>query len=63
MDTTKLPDGDHLRVDDVAAYLQIHPATVRDWMRSEKLQGKKVGKRWYIVRASLVELLGWTPDA
>jgi excisionase family DNA binding protein len=37
-----------LSVEEAAATLKIAPKTLRDWLRTGKLPGVKMGKRWLI---------------
>jgi excisionase family DNA binding protein len=62
MESTELSDRPHLKVDEAAQYLRIHPATVRRLMRDGQLQGVKLGKRWFIARNSLVALVEGTKE-
>ncbi|MDP6676415.1 MAG: helix-turn-helix domain-containing protein [Pirellulales bacterium] len=40
-------------VDDLAEKLDAHINTVREWIHSGKIQGKKLGKRWYVTEEAL----------
>lgn len=42
-----------LTVKDVARELHVHEETVKDWLRSGKLPGFKVGRDWRVRRESL----------
>jgi excisionase family DNA binding protein len=46
-----------LGVDEVAAYLDIHPMTVYRWCRAGRLPALKVGKAWRVPRPALEEFL------
>lgn len=37
-----------LTVEEAAAKLKLAPKTLRDWLRTGKLPGVKLGKRWLI---------------
>jgi hypothetical protein len=40
-------------VDELSAKFGLHPVTLRRLFRKGKLQGRKVGKRWYLTEESL----------
>ncbi len=44
-----------LTLDEVAEILKVHPETVRDWLRSGKIQGFKPGggKEWRVLEEDL----------
>lgn len=44
---------DTMTIDEVAAYLRLHPLTVRRLAREGILPAYKVGRRWQIGRADL----------
>lgn len=46
-----------LTVADVATFLQVPENTVRLWLREKKIPGRRIGKRWLIVEADLVDSL------
>ena len=47
-----------LTVEQVSNELSIHPVTVREWLRSGRLAGKKAGRRkWRVQRRDLQEFL------
>ena len=39
--------------DEAAELLQIHPHTIRKWLRDGKIQGKKFGRVWRIPESEL----------
>lgn len=39
-----------MEVIDYARLENVHPATVKKWIRSGKLQGERIGRKWYVVR-------------
>ncbi|OYY90780.1 MAG: hypothetical protein B7Y45_06230 [Sphingomonas sp. 28-66-16] len=43
-----------LSVDDAAAFLKVHPNTVRSWVRDGRIPGAKIGRGWRFVEADLV---------
>lgn len=43
----------YLTVEQVASQLQMHPDTIRDFLRREVLPGKKVGRIWRVSQAAL----------
>lgn len=51
------PALDLLAVDDVAALCRVAPAAVRGWIRTGRLIGKKVGRRYLVERAALQRFL------
>lgn len=48
---------DFLTVDEAAAILKVAPNTIRDWLKSGKLKGGKIGRLWRIKRADIDELV------
>lgn len=46
-----------LTPEEAAGLLSISPKTLRDWLRSGKLEGFKVGKQWRVPSTGLSELL------
>jgi excisionase family DNA binding protein len=46
-----------LSVDDIAKELNIHPDTVRGWIRDRKLRATKLGRDYRIKRADLDKFL------
>ena len=48
-----------LTVEEVAERLQVHPETVRRWLRDGKLQGTRLGRRagWRITEAEYQRFL------
>jgi excisionase family DNA binding protein len=42
-----------LDVEEVAAYLKIHPEVVRRWLREKRLPGIKIGKEWRVAKEDL----------
>jgi excisionase family DNA binding protein len=42
-----------MTVEDAAAYLQMHPETVREKLRSQELPGRKVGRAWRLLKTEL----------
>jgi excisionase family DNA binding protein len=61
MPETPLVDRDPhewLSVEQVSNELSIHPVTVREWLRTGRLAGKKAGPRkWRVQRKDLQEFL------
>ena len=51
-----------LIVEEVAEYLQIHPATVLKWIKAEKLKAYKVGREWRIKRDELESFMYTKPS-
>jgi excisionase family DNA binding protein len=49
-----MPD-EILTVEEAATILKISAFTVRKYLREQKLEGKKVGKEWRILRSSLMK--------
>ncbi|MBN2354422.1 MAG: helix-turn-helix domain-containing protein [Spirochaetales bacterium] len=50
-------------VDEAAEILNLHPRTVRIYIREGKLMGRKIGKEWRIPRTALNAFLGEGTDA
>lgn len=48
---------DILTVKEVAELFGVHPETVRNWLRSGRLEGRRVGWKWFIVREDVDRLL------
>ncbi len=48
---------DFLTVDEAAAILKVAPNTIRDWLKSGKLKGGKIGRLWRIREADIDELV------
>ena len=44
---------DVMKVEQVAAYLQMHPNAIRAMLRARKLPGRKVGVEWRVLRSEL----------
>ena len=51
MTTRHWPDV--MTVEDAAAYLQMHPETVREKLRTQELPGRKIGRTWRLLKADL----------
>jgi len=45
-------------VDEAAAYLQVSPYTVRKWLRTGRIPGRKIGRMYRLLEADIVALLG-----
>lgn len=43
----------YLTVEQAAQVLQVHPDTVRGWLRDSQLAGRKVGRAWRIPESEL----------
>lgn len=39
--------------EEAAEILQVHPYTIRKWLRAGKIQGKKFGRVWRIPESAL----------
>jgi excisionase family DNA binding protein len=46
-----------LTVEEAAATLKLAPKTLRDWLRTGKLPGVKMGKRWLIREQDLEDAI------
>jgi len=46
-----------LTVEHVAELLGLNPETVRRLLNKGELPGKRIGRRWYVRRAALLEVL------
>lgn len=55
-----MADERWLTVPEVADVLRVHPETVREWLRSGRLEGVRIGRRsgWRISEAQLDAFLG-----
>ena len=42
-----------MKVEQVAAFLQMHPNAIRAMLRARKLPGRKVGVEWRVLRSEL----------
>jgi excisionase family DNA binding protein len=60
--TVALPDEDELSVTEIATALGLTPAAVRIWVREDRLNARKDGRRWLIRRDDVVELLNTHPQ-
>ena len=49
---------DICQVEDLASHLRQSPAAIRAALRRGQLPGRRVGKRWLISRAALLDWLG-----
>ena len=47
----------YLTVEQAAQVLQVHPDTVRGWLRDSQLAGRKVGRAWRISESELRDKL------
>lgn len=47
----------YLTVEQAAEVLQVHPDTVRQWLRGSQLAGRKIGRIWRIPESGLANLL------
>ncbi|MDO8585432.1 MAG: helix-turn-helix domain-containing protein [Armatimonadota bacterium] len=50
-----------LTVEQAAEYLQLSPYTVRQWLRSGKIPGRKIGRVYRILESDLEALVGAVP--
>lgn len=50
-----------LTIDEVADYLQVHPATVQRWMKEGKLKAVKLGRLTRIHKDALEIFIGQLP--
>ena len=48
---TEWPDV--MKVEQVAAFLQMHPNAIQAMLRAHKLPGRKVGAEWRVLRSEL----------
>ena len=54
MDAVTLSDiQDSYSINQIATMLSLHYMTVRGWVSDGKLQGYKLGRRWYVLRRDL----------
>ena len=54
MDAVTLSDiQDSFSINQIATMLSLHYMTVRGWVSDGKLQGYKLGRRWYVLRRDL----------
>lgn len=53
----------HMTLQQVADYVQVHPTTVRTWARTGQLPGTKVGPNglWRFTRNAVLEFMGHHP--
>jgi len=52
-----------LTVDQVAEKLQLKPLTVREYLRTGKIPGRKLGRAWRVVESDLEQSLSTSPIA
>jgi len=55
-----MTDKAFFTVDQVAAALQVHPSTVRVWLRRGIVKGTKLGKVWRIAETELERIRAGT---
>lgn len=48
-------------IKELSEKLELHPITLRTYIRSGKLKGQKVGGRWMITEESLKEFFAGSP--
>lgn len=48
---------------EAAAYLRVHPATVMQLVKQQKIAGKRVGRSWRFERSTIEAFAKPTPDA
>lgn len=53
----------YLTVEQAAEVLQVHPDTVRQWLRGSQLGGRKIGRIWRIPESEIKNLLQPNDDA
>lgn len=51
-------DSDILTIEEAAAYLRMHPQTLREKVAAGKIPGKKPAKRWLFSKRRLQEWIG-----
>ena len=56
-----MPNGEQKRqwlsIEEAAARLELHPKTVRTYIKDKKLRATKVGNKWRITEAAIQEYL------
>ena len=51
-------DGlEYFEVEDLAKFFKTHPETIRRWVRSGKIKGKRIGRKWIFAKSYIKELL------
>lgn len=55
-------DDSLVTVDQIAQIMDLHPRTIRRFIREGRLKAKKLGKQWRILRRDLDALLGKDTD-
>ena len=58
-----MAEDEILNVAQVCAAMGVTPQTVRSWLRSGKLKGRRVGKGFRIMRSDLMAMLEQAPSA
>jgi excisionase family DNA binding protein len=56
-------DDEILNVAQVCVAMGVTPQTVRSWLRSGKLKGRRVGKGFRIMRSDMMAMLDQAPSA
>lgn len=51
-------DRELLTIDEVAAWLRVHPETVRRWLRTGELQALKIGGTYRVPRSVVLARIG-----
>lgn len=57
------PSGSLLTLVEAAAFLRIHPRTVREYVRRGLLQGRLIGRRWRFRRSDLDAFVEAAPNS
>ena len=43
---------------DISGALGVHPLTVRRWIQTKRLQGRKIQGRYYVINAEFMRFIG-----
>ncbi len=62
MDVDSIDTEPVIRGQDAARMLHISMRTLKNWIRSGYIKGKKIGGRWYVESGSLKDLLKFEQD-
>ena len=45
-----------MTTDEIAVQMGVSPSTVRRWLKTKRLRGRRIGRRWLVPRQEQIEL-------
>lgn len=57
-----MSESDEMSVTEIAEMLGLHTATIRAWIREERISARKDGRRWLLRRSDVEQLLRDEPS-